>query len=633
MGTACPRFSSHPESQIYASLLALMNTYRRLYKFIRPYRGTLIFSMVLLVIFSILEAATTALSIPLFDKVLVKTGVPDTASIQRYISLFLSFFPGQIIAQISIALLFLTLVKGVSLYYSNYFMNRVGQGVVTDLRNELFRHVMRQSMAFFSLNSTGRLMSRMSGDVEQVQEAVSNVLADFFREIVVLVSLISLNLWIDWKLACVSLLVAPLMLSITLGMGKRIRSVSWKGREDAACLNDQLQQSITGMRIIKAFGMEQHEQQRFQKSSLRLFRSNMRAAAILFINSPLMEFLAVLAFIPLLNYAHLRIIHGSLSLGRLGGSLITLFRMYDPIRRLSRIHVQFQRASASGSRIVDLLDEHREIEDCPDARTLEGVFESIELRNVCFDYQDQQHTETPVLRDINLKVHRNQVIALVGSSGSGKTTLVGLIPRFYDPTSGSILIDGIDIREYTNNSLRKQIAIVTQETFLFNDTVRNNIAYGDVNASEEKIIEAARAALADEFILHLPMKYETMIGERGQRLSGGERQRISIARALLKNAPILILDEATSALDSESEKLVQQALANLIRDRTTFVIAHRLSTIREADMILVIDQGRIVESGTHESLMAQDGPYRKFFRLQTEEVYSSPPKAMEVEGQ
>jgi len=293
--------------------------------------------------------------------------------------------------------------------------------------------------------------------------------------------------------------------------------------------------------------------------------------------------------------------------------------MYDPVRKISRLHVQFQRALASGSRIIGLLDEHMEISDRADARVLDGVRESIEFRNVSFDYIDQ-NGETRVLRDINLKVNRKQVIAFVGSSGAGKTTLVGLIPRFYDPTTGAVLIDGTDIRERTQNSLRNQIAIVTQETFLFNDTVRNNIAYGRTNASEEEISRAARAALAEDFILRFPMKYETVIGERGQRLSGGERQRISIARALLKNAPILILDEATSALDSESEKLVQQALANLIRDRTTFVIAHRLSTIREADMILVMDRGRIVESGTHDSLMKLEGAYRKFFRLQMEEA-------------
>jgi subfamily B ATP-binding cassette protein MsbA len=304
--------------------------------------------------------------------------------------------------------------------------------------------------------------------------------------------------------------------------------------------------------------------------------------------------------------------------------------MYDPIRKLSRMHVQFQRALASGSRIVELLDEHMEIKDKPGARTLVELPQSIEFKNVSFDYRDQ-NGETRVLRDIDLKINRNQVIALVGSSGAGKTTLVGLLPRFYDPTSGSILINGTDIREYTQKSLRSRIAMVTQETFLFNDTVRNNIAYGNPEASEEKIIEAARAALAEDFILRFSMKYETVIGERGQRLSGGERQRISIARAILKNAPILILDEATSALDSESEKLVQQALANLIKDRTTFVIAHRLSTIRNADMILVMDRGRIVESGNHETLIARDGLYRKFFRLQTEEAFSSPQKSMQAE--
>ncbi len=596
-----------------------MHVYRRLYKFIRPYRGTLLLAMVLSLAFGILEAALTSLSIPMFDKVLVQTGAQDLTSIQRYISYFLSLLPGrQVITQLCFALVVLALLKGISLYYANYFMNLVGQGVVTDLRNALFHHVIQQSMGFFSLNSTGRLMSRMSGDVEQLQESVSNVLADFVRELLTLVFLLALTLWVDWRLAFLSLLIAPFVLALTLGMGRRIRRVSLRGREDAANLNDQLQQSITGMRIIKAFGMEAHEEERFRKNSTRLYRSNVKAAVVLFLNSPVMEFLAFVVFVPFLYYASGRIGSKSLTFGLFGGSMFSLFRMYDPIRKLSRMHVLFQRAVASGSRIVELLDEHREIQDKPGAQTLDGLRESIEFRGVCFDYVDQ-NGETQVLRDINLKVNRDQVIALVGSSGAGKTTLVGLIPRFYDTTSGSILIDGTDIREFTQSSLRQQIAIVTQETFLFNDTVRNNIAYGDVNASEEEIMDAARAALADDFIVRFPMQYSTLIGERGQRLSGGERQRLSIARALLKNAPILILDEATSALDSESEKLVQQALANLIRDRTTFVIAHRLSTIRNADMIVVLDQGRIVEMGTHDSLIAQDGTYRKFFRLQTEE--------------
>ncbi len=608
-----------------------MDAFRKLYRFIRPYRGTLVLAMVLSLLFGAFEGALTSLSIPMFDKVLVPAGAQDITFFQRCISFFLSIIPGgKIVTKLCLALLILPLLKGICLYYSNYFMSYVGQGVVTDLRNELFHHVMGQSMRFFSLNSTGRLMSRMSGDVEQVQEAVSNVLADSVREAITLVFLVCVTLLMDWKLACLSLLIAPVVLALTLGMGKRIRRISLKGREDAANLNDQLQQSITGMRIIKAFGMESHEEDRFCKNSARLFRSNIKAASVLFLNSPVMEFLGFVVFIPYLYYAQSRIGDKTLTFGLFAGSMFSLFRMYDPIRKLSRIHVQFQRALASGSRIVELLEEHRELQDRPGARTLEGMRESIEFRGVCFDYVDQ-NGETRVLRDINLKVGRKQVIAFVGSSGSGKTTLVGLIPRFYDPTSGAILIDGTDIREYTQSSLRKQIAIVTQETFLFNDTVRNNIAYGDVNASEDMIIAAARTALADDFICRFPMRYATLIGERGQRLSGGERQRISIARAVLKNAPILILDEATSALDSESEKLVQQALTNLMQDRTTFVIAHRLSTIRNADMIVVIDRGRIVETGTHDSLLDQDGPYRRFFRLQNEEDFSSPPKAMQVE--
>jgi ATP-binding cassette, subfamily B, bacterial MsbA len=610
-----------------------MDTYRKLYRFVRPYRSTLAFAMVLSVLFGVFEAALTSLSIPMFDKVLAKSEAQDLTSIQQYISMFLSLFPGgKVTTRLCFALLILALLKGLSLYYANYFMNRVGQGVVTDLRNELFHHVIGQSMGFFSLNSTGRLMSRMSGDVEQVQESVSNVLADFFREVLTLTFLVCVTLWIDWKLACLSLLIAPFVLALTLGMGKRIRRVSLRGREDAANLNDQLQQSITGMRIIKAFGMESHEEDRFRKNSARLYRSNLKAAAILFLNSPVMEFLGFAVFVPFLYYASDRInTDKTLTFGLFGGSMFSLFRMYDPIRKLSRMHVQFQRALASGSRIVELMDEHREIQDLPGARTLDGIRETIEFRNVCFDYVDQSG-KTQVLQNIDLKVNRNQVIAFVGSSGAGKTTLVGLIPRFYDPTFGAILIDGTDIREYTQGSLRHQIAIVTQETFLFNDTVRNNIAYGNVNASEDQIIEAARAALADDFIMRFPMQYSTLIGERGQRLSGGERQRISIARALLRNAPILILDEATSSLDSESEKLVQQALTNLIRDRTTFVIAHRLSTIRNADLIVVIEQGRIVETGSHDSLIVQDGHYRKFFRLQTEEDLSSPQKTMETEN-
>ncbi len=604
-----------------------MNDFRRLFPFIRPYRLSLGISFVLLFGAGILEVLTTALAIPLFDKVLgAPTVQVSNGSLQKWalamIEKGLSLLPGNILMEVSIALLLFTFVKGLCLYYSNYKMSYVGQGVVTDLRNQLYRHVLSQSMGFFSLNSTGRLMSRMNSDVEQVQEAVSTSVSDLFRESVLLLALVFWVFYLDWRLAVLSMLIAPVALILTILMGHRIRHASLQSRENVASLSDLLQQSLTGMRILKAFGMEAHEQTRFEKVAARLFSVNLKAARIMFINSPAMEMLGVMCFIPLVFYASKRInVDHTLSLGMFGGSLFSLFRMYDPIRKLSRLHVNFQRAFASATRITELFDTHIEIHDRPEARTLEGLHDAIEFRNVYFDYQGSRGQKS-VLRNINLRVQRNKVVALIGSSGSGKSTLVSLIPRFYDVTSGALLIDGVDLRDYSQSSLRQNIAVVTQETFLFNDTIRNNIAYGDIQAPEERIVEAARAALAHDFIMQMPKKYETRIGERGQRLSGGERQRICIARAILRNAPILILDEATSALDSESEQLVQQALANLMQDRTTFVIAHRLSTIRNADVIVVIDKGRILEIGTHDSLLECNGLYYKFFRLQTEDAFA-----------
>jgi subfamily B ATP-binding cassette protein MsbA len=616
-----------------------MDDFRRLFSFVRPYRLALGFSFALLAGAGILEVLTTALVIPMLDKLFGGSAIGASAALQQelqenwvlnVLNRGLSALPGGYLPAVAIALLIFTFGKGLCLYYSNYTMSYVGQGVVTDLRNQLYRHVLGQSMGFFSLNSTGRLMSRMNSDVEQVQEAVSTSVADLLRESVLLIALILWIFYLDWRLAALSLTIAPVALILTMAMGKRIRQASVHSRENVASLSDLLQQSLTGMRILKAFGMEAHEQKRFERVAARLFAANMKAARILFLNSPAMEILGVACFIPLLFYANQRInVDHTLTIGMFSGGIFSLFRMYDPLRRLSRLHVGFQRAFASASRITELFDTHVEIHDLPNARTLAGVEGSVEFRNVDFNYHGARGQRL-VLRDINLKVERNMVVALVGSSGSGKSTLVGLIPRFYDVTSGAVLIDGADVRQYTQSSLRRNIAIVTQETFLFNDTIRNNIAYGDIEASEERIMQAAHAALAHDFIVQLPKKYETRVGERGQRLSGGERQRISIARAILRNAPILILDEATSALDSESELLVQQALANLMQNRTTFVIAHRLSTVRNADLIVVIDKGRILETGTHESLLGSNGLYSRFFRLQTEDVFAQGQHAVEA---
>ncbi|MDR1726390.1 MAG: ABC transporter ATP-binding protein/permease [Acidobacteriota bacterium] len=603
-----------------------MKQSRRLYQLLKPHLGVLALAFALLLGTGCFEILVTSLVIPLFDKVLTATPTATTAVMaesawaRKFLDAVqsgLSMLPGTLVTQLALALVGLTFLKGACLYYSNYAMGYVGQRILMELRTRLFAHVLRQSMSFFSLNSTGKLMSRVSSDVEQLQEAVSTTLGEFFREAVMLAALVCYVLILDWRLALLAVLVAPLAGLLTMTMGRRIRAVSLKWREDAAVLNDHLQQSITGMRIIKAFGMEAHEEGAFARKSLRLLRSNLKAMSILFLNSPAMELLGVVAFIPLLYYAHRHIADRTVTLGLFGGVLFTLFRMYDPIRKLSRIHVQYQRAMASWARIMELLDADLEVRDRPGARRLEGVRDSVSFKGVGFSYPGAGG-EAPVLDGIDLEVGRNQVVALVGSSGSGKTTLAGLLPRFYDPTEGAVLIDGVDIREFTQASLRRQMAMVTQETFLFNDTVYNNIAYGDVGASRARVEAAAKAALADDFIRRFPEGYETVIGERGQRLSGGERQRISIARALLKDAPVLILDEATSALDSESEQLVQAALANLIKDRTTFVIAHRLSTIRNADLILVLERGRVVERGGHGELMARGGHYRRFFDLQSE---------------
>ena len=529
-----------------------MKLSRQLYQLFRPRLGILTLSFCLLVCVGLFEILVTSLVIPLFDRVLTAAPTTTTAVMSEFglarrfletVQAGLEILPGSLVTQLAIALTGLTLFKGVCLYYSNYSMGYVGQSILMELRTKLFAHVLRQSMSFFSRNSTGKLMSRIGNDVEQLQEAVSSSLGEFFRETVMLAALVVYVLILDWKLALLAILIAPLAGVLTMIMGKRIRSVSLKWREDAAILNDHMQQSITGMRIIKAFGMETYEENTFTRKSLRLFRSNLKAMSILFLNSPIMEFLGVVAFVPLLYYAHINISNQTVTLGLFGGVLFTLFRMYDPIRKLSRIHVQYQRAMASGSRILELLNTDLTVRDRPDARHLEGIRNVISFEGVEFRYADQSQDEDPVLCDINLEVRRNQIIALVGSSGSGKTTLVGLLPRFYDPTSGGVFIDGTDIREFTQESLRRRIAIVTQETFLFNDTVYNNIAYGDVNAPKKRVEAAARAALADDFIRRFPEGYETVIGERGQRLSGGERQRISIARALLKDAPILILDE------------------------------------------------------------------------------------------
>lgn len=595
-----------------------MQEFRRLYAYVRPFSHFLIFALLLLTVAGSMEIFINSLAAPLFDSVLVnKPG--QVSETLRWIYTLLDINEKNVLRKVAWGLFLFTAIKGVCLYFANVFMSYVGQSVVANLRSDVYNHITGQSLAFFSAHSTGRLMSRVINDVEKVQEAVSNTFTDFVREVTLLLFLLGYLFYLEWRMACIALLVAPPVLFCTVQLGKRARRFSGSSQERLSGLSNILQETISGQRVVKAFCMEDYEKNKFREATQTLLAINLRSARVLAINSPLMEILGVLCFIPMIYYASNRIQSQAMSFGDFGAFLFTMARLYDPIRKLSRMHIVIQQALASASRVFETMDFHEEIKEKKDAVDLALLGESIEFRSVFFNYASPGR-QSRVLKNINLKVRKGQVVALVGSSGSGKTTLVNLLPRFHDITSGEISIDGHDLRDVTLASLRRQISVVTQETFLFNDTFRYNIAYGVRDIPHERIVEAAKAALAHDFIITTTQGYDTVIGERGQRLSGGQRQRIAIARAILKDAPILILDEATSALDAESEQLVQKALANLIRNRTTFIVAHRLSTIRRADMIVVLDGGEICELGSHESLLSQGGIYQRLFRLQFEDL-------------
>jgi ATP-binding cassette, subfamily B, bacterial MsbA len=596
-----------------------MHEFRRLYFYVRPFIHLLALALLLLTVAGSMEVFINSLAAPLFDSVLVSKPGGQISETMRWLYTLLDITPENVLWKVAWGLLIFTAIKGICVYLASVSMSYVGQSVVARLRNDLYGHITRQSLAFFSHNSTGRLMSRIINDVEKLQEAVSNTFTDFAREITLMLFLVGYLFYLEWKMACIALLIAPPVLFSTIRLGKRARKLSGSSQERLSGLSNILQETLSGQRVVKAFGMEGYEEAKFKSATHNLLMVNLRSARNLAVNSPLMELLGVLCFIPMIYYASMRIHSNAMSFGEFGVFLFTLARLYDPIRKLSRMHIVVQQALASAARVFEVLDVHQEIEEKPGAKELPLFSGSIEFNAVHFEYVSPGRMSR-VLKDINLKVHRGQVLALVGSSGSGKTTLVNLLPRFYDIALGSITLDGYDVRDVTLESLRRQISVVTQETFLFNDSFRYNIAYGNRDTPLEKIEEAAKAALAHDFIMATPQGYDTIIGERGQRLSGGQRQRLAIARAILKDAPILILDEATSALDTESEQLVQRALANLIRNRTTFIVAHRLSTIRRADMIVVLDGGEIREFGSHESLLAHDGIYQRLFRLQFEDL-------------
>jgi len=506
------------------------------------------------------------------------------------------------------------LLKGIGSYVSSYLMADVGQRVVMDLRNALYRHILGQSAGFFAQRTTGQLLSRISNDVAQVQQAVSETAGDLARESLTLVGFAGLMFYQDPRLAIVCMTGAPLVVYPLIRLGQRVRRTTRRSQEALEQISHISAEAFTGHRIVKAFGMEAHEAAKFDRAGYHLFRTNMKVTAALSSLPPLMELLGGLGMAAALWYGSAQIASGRLSAGQFALFFTAAFMMYGPAKKLSRVNANLQQAIAASERIFEMLDTHTEVGEQPGAQPLPPFRGTIQFAEVGFGYDDGPGR---ILRNVSFSVGAGQMIAIVGRSGAGKTTLVNLLPRFYDVSTGAIAIDGRDIRSVTLASLRAQIGIVTQETVLFDDTIANNIAYGSAQASRDDIQAAARAANAHGFILGLAKGYDTMIGERGQRLSGGQRQRIAIARALLKNAPILVLDEATSALDTESELLVQEALANLMMNRTSFVIAHRLSTIRRADAIIVLERGRVVEIGRHDELLSRpNGTYATLYQLQ-----------------
>jgi subfamily B ATP-binding cassette protein MsbA len=593
-----------------------MSDFRKLYPYIRKHLHLLVISMVLLVLSCALDAGIVLMLEPIFNKWSAPAGPVQGTQLIRHLLEPLRHFgiDYQSIPHIAFLLVFFSFFKGIFLYFAEYAMSYSGQQVVGSLRKDLYSHLLDQSLAFYGRNSTGKLMARVITDTERIQEAVSKTLTDYARQSILLVAFLFIIFSLDWKLSLLSLLIAPFVLLITLRLGRGVRKASTRSQENLSEISNTLQETIGGQRVVKAFGMEPYEKSKFEKAVDALVRVNLKVARTSALNSPLVEFVGYFAFVPFLFYAHYQISRNALTLGAFATFVISIFRLWEPMRKLSRMHLHIQQAFASSTRVFELLETRVEIVDSPDAIRLPPFESEIFFDDVSFSYK--AHSRSPVLHHIDLKIRAGEVVALVGPSGAGKTTLAGLIPRFYDPTEGRITIDGTDIRKAKQKSLRKQIAIVTQDTFLFNDTVHSNISYGQEDCTLDEVIEASRAALIHDFVTSLPQGYDTIIGERGQLVSGGQRQRLAIARAILKNAPILILDEATSSLDSESERLVQEAVYNLMQRKTTLVIAHRLSTVRIADRIVVMQSGRIVEVGNHEMLMSHSGVYRRLYDLQ-----------------
>ncbi len=589
-----------------------MNDFKRLLHYVRPYWMTFALAIIAMVLVAVFETATGALLVPLLDQF---SPIPATES--KTLFDLNSLIPRddwyRAWVVISLLLIGFTIAKGIAEYFSSYLMARIGQSVVLKLRAELYSHLLNQSTVFFESHRTNYLVSRLVVSCSAIEMAVSSNLRDVLRESFMLVFFLGAAFYFNWRLTLGSLIIAPIIAFLTSNFSRRLRKLADVSLEGNKRLSDTAQETISNQVIVKAYGSEQREKKRFMDVANLIARANLRSAGISALSPPSIELVGMVAVAVLFFFGLREINAARLDPSQFFTFIFFLFRSYDPMRKISRQHNEITKAFAAAKDVWSILDQDETLPEKVNAVELEPLKTSIRVKNVSFSYRNNKRS---ILKNIDLEVKKGETVALVGESGGGKSSLTRLIQRLYDPKEGAILWDGVDLRDATIKSLREQMALVTQETVLFNDTIKENIAYGKPDATEAKIEEAARIALADEFIAQLPNRYETLVGERGVLLSGGQRQRIAIARAVLMDAHVLILDEATSALDTESESIVQQALANLMKDRTSIVIAHRLSTVRKANKIVVMEKGRIVETGTHDELLAMSGTYKKLYELQ-----------------
>jgi len=601
-----------------------MKRFFRLLRYGLPYSLQWLPGVFLLAAVGVLDTFRVLLLQPIFDQVLrpdapegpILLGVPNSRwhfDLRQLIPHALHIHNAWDV--VAFALVASTLLKGLCDYLGTYLVNYAGFGTITDLRNHLYEATLRRSLSFFHKHSTGTILSTLINDVDKVQTALSSVIGEFLQQfftfIAGLILVIRLGGYLSWAL----LLFIPVVVTSARKIGREVRTRTRTGQDKLAEIQNILHETVTGNRIVKAFNTELWEILRFKSAARRLFRANLRSVRIQSISSPLMDTIGAIAIAMFLFIGRNEIHHGRMTMGLFGAFIILLFKLYDPVRKFAYFYNSFQQAMGASASIFTFFDTEDDVKERPRAITLKGFTRSVRFENVGFSYSTAEG-EHQILHNVDLDVRAGEVLALVGPSGAGKSTLVNLVPRFFDVTSGRILIDDRDLRDLTLASLRRQVAQVTQETILFNDTVRNNIAYGQPDVKHSVVEQAARNALAHDFILRMPQGYDTVIGEKGFRLSGGERQRIAIARAILKDAPVLILDEATSALDAESESLVQAALANLMQGRTVVVIAHRLGTVRRANRIAVLEDGRITAVGSHDELLTTSPTYQRLHQLQ-----------------